>query len=144
MRSIYLYLPHLVAAYRQSLDKLQKPIPAEPWFCAPWECELKPRCFTDFRPQFNPQQSLSGIVLGSHRGWRREEVEDHESFAPFGYLDRRVYFKVRLKEGANFFININTDANQSTLEVLKLYFEYLKSINQLLIKLNLNSLVCSL
>eukprot|EP00597_Dinobryon_sp_UTEXLB2267_P001139 CAMPEP_0170072872 /NCGR_PEP_ID=MMETSP0019_2-20121128/10412_1 /TAXON_ID=98059 /ORGANISM="Dinobryon sp., Strain UTEXLB2267" /LENGTH=430 /DNA_ID=CAMNT_0010282081 /DNA_START=484 /DNA_END=1773 /DNA_ORIENTATION=+ len=86
---------HLMKTYRHELEKLQQPLPAEPWFCAPWECALKPRCFTDYRPQHNPRQSLSGIVLGTHRGWRRETVEEHENYIPFGYLDRRVYFKAQ-------------------------------------------------
>ena len=81
--------------YETELKTLQLPMPDEPWFCAPWECRYKPTCYTDYEPHYGTDGSLSGIVLGTHPGWRREKVEEHHSVATMGHKDRRIYYKVK-------------------------------------------------
>jgi hypothetical protein len=52
------------------------------------------KCYTNFRPHFNPKYLLSGLVLGNNTSWKfvdRNEFPAHER--KYGYNDTRPFFE---------------------------------------------------
>lgn len=55
------------------------------------------KCFTNFRPHFEPKYLLNTIVVGNEN-WKYVDVPAHNSVEErkFGYKDDRPFFEVRI------------------------------------------------
>lgn len=65
---LHLYPPtyFIYTEYTGFLNELTPPLP-NPKRCSGYHCESKPLCFTDYRPHYSTNMSLSELVVGENK-----------------------------------------------------------------------------
>ena len=57
---------YITTEYTSFLTELTPPLP-NPKRCGGYHCETKPLCFTDYRPHYSTNMSLSELVVGENK-----------------------------------------------------------------------------
>lgn len=85
--------------YQKELDTLQVPMPEKALYLQPQESLLKPICYTDYEPHFNPKQKLSRLIIGEHPKWtlvrKRGAWTSDDGDTYYGYQDVRPVYEAK-------------------------------------------------
>lgn len=77
--------------YVQELTSHGHNIPNDPKFCKNYRCEHRPTCFTDFKPHFATNMTLSELIIGSNQ-WINDDNEYPSWSLTYGYLDLKPFY----------------------------------------------------
>lgn len=81
--------------YTEKLDKLTPPLPATPKKCGNnYHCQLKPNCYTDFKPHYSKNWTLSELVFGETK-WTYDPADYSDWSIHYGYLDSKPIFTAK-------------------------------------------------
>ena len=80
----------LIAQYKAKLGILQPPLP-KPSKCQKLMCDVRPTCYTDFRPHYEESLKLSKIIVGKTNWTYDPEVLGDWSIK-YGYRDAKPIF----------------------------------------------------
>lgn len=78
----------LAKTFDEKLKVLQPSTMPGPKKCQGYRCEEKPLCYTDFKPHYNPKNTLSELVVGK-TDWLYEAEEYGDWSLHYGYLDAK-------------------------------------------------------
>ena len=76
--------------YETKLNAFKVPLPP-PRYCGNLHCDKKPVCFTDFRPHYSQNLTLSELVV-SETKWLYDPAELNVWSTTYGYLDAKAIF----------------------------------------------------
>eukprot|EP00605_Chrysophyceae_sp_TOSAG23-4_P002999 GSChrysophyteH1.ASY1.ANO1.3304.1 assembled CDS len=128
----------LIDKYKAELKKLQTKMPKKPLHCSP-DCDVQPRCYTNFKPHYNPKELLSEIIVGKPNGWNYIMKSGSTSHLmdniDWGYLDRRpcyetqgvpdstISFKVEIKSKDANYVKVCAYEHKEGLRPAKFYLD---------------------
>ncbi len=71
-------------------------MPEKALYLSAEESRYPPRCYTNYEPHFNPAQTLSRMVVGTHSGWSYVTRLGSwtEADQAYGYKDTRPFYEV--------------------------------------------------
>lgn len=80
----------MYSEYSNQLNKLHPSLPS-PKRCSSYHCEFRPLCFTDYRPHYSKNMTLSELLVGS-TNWTLDDNEYPEWSIHYGYLDLKPIY----------------------------------------------------
>jgi len=102
--------------YASFLKDLTSDVPADPKKCKfPYHCESRPQCFTDYKPHYAKNMTLSEIVVGQTK-WTYDDAALGEWSLHYGYLDAKpdyhttddssgeIYLKIKIDSARHFWL----------------------------------------
>ena len=84
-------LVRCLAEYDAKLESLSPTTLPPPRRCSKYHCEFKPSCYTNTRPHYHPNYTLSELVVGQTNWTFLPEELGYWSLT-YGYLDTRPYW----------------------------------------------------
>jgi hypothetical protein len=98
-------LKQLSIDYAKKLEELQPPLP-HPKKCGElYKCAKKPLCYTDFRPHFSSNMTLSELVVGE-TAWTYDPQYDSDWTVKYGYLDAKPEYSSKGSEQGEIHIKV--------------------------------------
>eukprot|EP01032_Pedospumella_encystans_P008276 gene8276-9842_t len=88
---------NLLTEYTSFLNELTPPLP-NPKRCSGLHCEHKAHCFTDYKPHYSSNMTLSELVVGTHK-WDYDPATLGEWSIHYGYLDAKPQFSGKAANG---------------------------------------------
>jgi len=84
--------------YTAKLLTLQPPMPKEPKKCQSYHCEVRPVCYTDYKPHYASNMTLTEMVVGT-TSWEYEDEAYGDWSLHYGYLDAKPLWQAKGKQG---------------------------------------------
>jgi len=97
----------LLQDYSKILHDMQPPMPP-PKRCQQYHCEFRPICYTDYRPHYADNLTLSNIIVGK-TNWTYDADEVGDWSIHYGYLDSKPLWTGEGPEAGEIHLRVTID-----------------------------------
>lgn len=97
----------LLRDYTKILNDMQPPMPP-PKRCQQYHCELRPVCYTDYRPHYTESLTLKNIIVGK-TNWTYDADEVGDWSIHYGYLDSKPLWTGEGPEAGEIHLKVTID-----------------------------------